>query len=137
MYSRKDQFALVQSCTVKAGSTVRKFYPVKYDGSDIVESEGTTDACIGIACEAGDGDVEKSKIVGVWMLGSPAIVPVHIGTGGITPGGYLTPGNEGAVAITPGGGTVKKMVIGQAVDTGTDGGYAGVNIGLAHTCGTA
>lgn len=135
--TKKTQNALLYSGTVKASNTIRQYYPVKFDTGYLVESEGTTDACIGIAMSAGNGDVAKQSVIAVALLGSSAIVPVLIGVGGITQGAYVTPGNEGAIAITPGGGSTKKMVIGQAMDAADADGYAGVNLALAHTCGTA
>lgn len=128
--------ALIKTERVAAGGTVSR-------GRAVVKASGTvTQAATGLYGVAtkdanGDGSSPEGSIgapgynVGIVMFGSPAIVPMVVGTGGVTQGTPVKLAATGVVAATIGGGTGAIFVAGTATQTGAAGELVGVNVATA------
>lgn len=126
----------IRPYTVVAGQTVRKGFPVKLASGQIREAAAIGDNDIGIAMDAGDGNaaspsVPSNKVRVVhWGRG---IVKALAGTGGVTEGSFqkLSGSTDGLTDATIGGGTVKLLNCGQALEAAAAGEYFGLNVGMA------
>jgi hypothetical protein len=117
---------------VNAG-TVRKGFPVKRVGANVIEGVAIGDNTIGIALDAGDvAGVAGATSIRVVHYGK-GIVQGLVGTGAATPGSFAkwAGAGDGLTDATVGGATTKLVVHGQWVESGAAGEYAGLNLGMA------
>lgn len=126
----------IHSYTIATGSTVRKGFPVKLNGSGkIVEATAVTDNAIGIALQAGNGsntvrDVTAPSIIRVAHFGK-GVCKALVGTGGASEGAPAKWVADGTTDATVGGGTTKLRVLGQYLEAGVAGDLVGLNLGAA------
>lgn len=118
--------SIIVGKTVKAASTVTKGYPVKLNTSDSsqVLDCGAGEACDGVALDSGAAG-EDVRIV---MAAGGGIVPMKVGTAGVTAGDWVKMTSDGIATATPGGGTTVLHLIGKATQTGTVGHMVGVQL---------
>lgn len=118
----KTEYALRDAATVKAASSVTAFYPIKRDGTDVLNCS-SGDAADGFSTEAGSA----GDIVEFITVGSTAMVKVKVGTGGATAGAWAKVVADGVTdSGTLGGGTTLVNVVGKFVQTGVAGDYVGL-----------
>ncbi len=122
---------------VKASNTVRRGFPVKRDGDDIIEAAAIGDNAIGIALDAGNGDgtlhgdgTTAPNTIRVAHYG-PGAVPCLVGTGGATAGAPAKWASNGLTNATIGGGNSKLFCHGQFAETGVVGDIVGLLTGTA------
>jgi hypothetical protein len=142
--------AVIKSYLVNTAKTVRKGMPVLLVGGGIEECTTSTENIFGIAFEQETNIPATTQIpylftapagsrVSVVLLGH-GVVPVLVGTGGVTAGLPVrskTGTSDGVTDAVVGGGTTKIVVIGQAVEAGVVGDLVGVNLGVAsYTVGS-
>lgn len=124
---------------VAAGQTVARGRAVALSSGTVQE---TNTALYGVAMKDADGDGASPEgsigapgySVGVAMFGSNAIVPMVVGTGGVTMGSPVRLIADGVTDATIGGGTGAIFVAGTATQTGAPGNLVGINIGSAGYC---
>jgi hypothetical protein len=126
---------VIRQYTVAAGNTVRRGFPVKFSGGNIVEAAAITDNAFGIALDAGNGDdttptTNPTTKVRVALFGN-GVAKVLVGTGGATQGAPAKFVSDGTTDATVGGGTGKLRVLGQYMETGVVGDLVGINLGSA------
>lgn len=113
---------ILQTFPVKAASDVTAGYPVKMDGTDVLNCTAG-DAAVGYAMAT----AAAGELVEIALIGSSGIVKAKVGTGGCTAGAWLKAANDGAInSGTLGGGTTLVNVIGKALQTGSAGDFVGV-----------
>jgi hypothetical protein len=121
--------AKFRSGTVKASNTIRKGFPVKIDsiaadGHPVfVEAAAVTDNAIGLATDAAVAGAQCR--VALW---GPGLALGLVGTGGCTAGAPQKWVSNGLTDATVGGGTVKQVILGQALETGVAGDYVAINL---------
>lgn len=116
--------ALRRQFTVAAGQTVTEFRRVK------LAAEGTVQHCG--ANELGIGTAEYGGAAGediVVILDGHAVVPMKVGTGGVTFNKYVKPVADGVADITVADGTTPTYASGLALQSGVLGDVVGVMIG--------
>ncbi len=130
--------AIHRSGTVKVGNTIRKGFPVKIDSFDaaghpiFVEAAAIGDNSIGLSTDL--ALALKECRVALWGKG---IALGLVGTGGATAGAPLKWVADGLTNATVGGGTVKLVVQGQALETGVAVDLIAVNLaGFSFTVGS-
>lgn len=113
----------VKAGTVKSASDVTAFFPIKRDGTTILNC-AAGDAADGYALETGvAGAVVEFVLAGCG--GGP--IRAKVGTGGATAGAWLKMATDGVTdAGTIGGGTTLVNVVGKAVETGVVGDVIGI-----------
>lgn len=118
--------SIIVSKTVKAASTVTRGYPVKLNtaNSDQVLDCGANESCFGVALDDGAAG-DDVRIV---TAGGGGIVPMKVGTAGVTADDWVKMASDGVVTASPGGGTVALHIIGRATQTGTVGHMVGVQL---------
>jgi hypothetical protein len=122
--------AKFRSGTVKASNTIRKGYPVKIDsiaadGHPVfVEAAAVTDNAIGLATDSAVAAAQCR--VALWGTG---VALGLVGTGGATAGAPLKWVSDGLTTAVVAGGTVKQVILGQALETGLVGSLIAVNLG--------
>lgn len=105
---------ILQTFPVKAASSVTAGYPVKLDGTDVLNCTAG-DAADGYAMAS----AAAGEMVEIAMIGSSGIVEAKVGTGGATAGAWLKAANDGVTdAGTLGGGSTLINIVGRAVQTG-------------------
>jgi len=132
----KIEKSLVSFGTVKASNTILKGEAVKWSSGELVPVTAVTDNAVGIAIDAGNGDVTDSHVSGgvynkirYLPLGCNAIVLCLVGSAGATQGAPAKWGTTaGAIDATVGGGTTKLRILGSFVETGVSGDYVGLNV---------
>lgn len=132
--------ATFKSGTVKASNTIRNGYPVKIDSiaSDghpvFVEAAAVTDNAIGLAQNLSGGTATAGTQCRVALWGK-GIAYGLVGTGGATAGAPLKWVSDGLTNATVGGGSVKQVILGQALDTGVAADLIPVNLaGFSWSC---
>lgn len=130
--------------TGTAGGSIRQGAPLKLSAGNLVEATAVNDVVVGIAYAIETVNqawpAASTNVVQYAALGADAVVPVLVGTGGVTAGSAVkvNASTGGATNVaTLGGVTTALTVLGLAVDTGAAGELVGVNLGLAaFTVGT-
>jgi len=124
-YSADD----VDTIVVASAKTVTKGKPIKHSGADheAENAAAITDLAIGIALESGTA----GQTVRYVRLGSKAIVPALVGTGGATRGQGAVYVADGVTDQATGGGTNLFCCLGQFMQSGVAGDYVGLNLGMA------
>lgn len=123
------EHALVMTFNDASMPAFSKGDEVKFDSSDTLLAETTNSdaAAIGVVVQAN----AATRPVSVAMYGSPAVIPVLVGTGGATRGAFAVKTTDGFTnAATVGGGTTVQYIRGQFTQTGVVGDTVGLNIGV-------
>jgi hypothetical protein len=123
------EFALIMNFSDTSQPAFSKGDEVKFNSSDtlLTATSGSDAAAIGIAVA---GNL-AGRTANIAMYGSPAIVPVTVGTGGATRGALAVRNSTGFTdAASVGGGTTAQYIRGQFTQTGVAGDVVGLNIGF-------
>lgn len=123
------EFALVIPFANDSQPAFAKGVEVKFNSSDTLLAATTDSDALAIGVTY-SGNV-AGRPASVVMYGSPAVIPVLVGTGGATRGALAVRNATGFTdAATVGGGTTVQYIRGQFTQTGVAGDYVGLNVGV-------
>lgn len=123
------EHALIMQFSDASQPALAKGAEVKFSSSDtlLVATSGSDAAAIGVISQGN----AAGRVASVVMYGSPAVVPVTVGTGGATRGALAVRVADGFTdAATVGGGTTVQYIRGQFTQSGSAGDVVGLNIGF-------
>ena len=129
MASRPVNFplnALQVRKTVKAASAATKYMPgvLDTDSDTVLDATAGQNADVIFMATAAAGEE-----VACALLTGGCVLPVKVGTAGVTFGEYVEVGTTGVIDRTLGGGTTVRYIIGKALDTQVSADIVGVAIG--------
>jgi hypothetical protein len=116
-----------------ASGTVTRGFRVKFGaGDDLCVNCGAGESGIGIAL----ADATTGQSVQILLEGH-AVVPMKVGTGGATRGGFAVPVADGVTTQAIADGTTPRHLVGKFMQTGVAGDLVGVLIGCTTPTPTA